>query len=232
MNGALWGLFVFPVAMVALALPANAQSDGRSRPGAGTDSPPGWSENPLHLAMAMTFLDGEPDWNALSARTGGRTPAVPYRLHWVILMTGRMHRDVSAGEMAMAERYMADLLAGSPGDPLRLLYSGLVQGMLARKKTLFGLDNLRAFEDYLYRIDRTSSPWFVVLLRGRSLAETASSLPDLPFFAERRARAGATARDDFAFVDAAMKRGTVPRFDPADYPWDTMPVPESVAGWL
>ncbi len=116
---------------------------------------------------------------------------------------------------------------GREGDRLFAVYKGMAEAYLARKRTVFGVENLKRADAYMTSIPADESDWYIRLLRGMSCYSLGRGLPGIGPMKAHKVRALATGKADLGFVVARYEKAPSGAFDLATYDWKLRPVPEA-----
>ncbi|GEM_PF-2766796 len=114
---------------------------------------------------------------------------------------------------------------GVEGDRLYAVYEGMAESYLARKRTVFGVENLKRADALMSSIPSDYGDWYIRLLRGMSCYGLGRGLPGIGPMKAHKVRALATGKADLGFVVARYDEAPSGAFDPETYDWELRPVP-------
>lgn len=115
------------------------------------------------------------------------------------------------------------------GTALYRIYRGMAEAFLARRRTIFGLKNLRNTESLMTSIPQEYDDWYIRLLRGISYYSLGQGLPGIGPMKEPKEKALTMGKRDLLYVLEEHGRNPIANFIPDDYDWDAMPVPDDAA---
>ena len=141
----------------------------------------------------------------------------------LIIISDRMSSlDDAVENLAAAE-------AEFTGDPLFSIYKGITEAFLARRLTIFGVENLKNTERFMTSVPVDHPDWYIRLLRGISYYRLGQGLPGIWPIKEYKDKASEVGKEDLMYVLQQHDRSSVHDFRAADYDWELMPVPDIAA---
>ncbi|MBN1696221.1 MAG: hypothetical protein JW881_01795 [Spirochaetales bacterium] len=113
-------------------------------------------------------------------------------------------------------------------DYLVIAYMGMSSSFQAKKKTIFGADDLKAMAASFRSIPEHIENWFIRFLRGTSCYEVGKKLPDIWIMGEIKKEALDMGKADLAYVLSCHDKANILSFTLSGYDRKRKPVPESV----
>ncbi len=146
-----------------------------------------------------------------------------------ILYTNKILLSDSMNTLDEAVENLA--LAESDGDDDNLfrIYKGITEAFLAKKRTIFGVENLKNTEAFMTSIPDSHPDWFIRFLRGISYYRLGQGLPGIGPIKPYKTEALRIGLMDLEYVINTHESNSIREYNSSDYNWAKRPVPDSAA---